>query len=246
MAERPQPRQAAHPTPLTYLKVATTLALLTAAEVAVFYIDALEPAFLPLFLILSLAKFALVVMFYMHLRYDSRLFSGVFVGGLLLALTVAVVLLSLFQVLSTVANPREDVEAEEAVAVPSPPAPSEAERVRPPVPPGVDLVSLGRELFLKPPANAPAAVCIACHTIETIPGAAGKVGPDLTHIGTAAATRKPGMSAEGYTRESIKTPEAFVAQGVERSIPGVMTRALTGGLTDEQVEALVAFLLAQK
>ena len=53
---------------------------------------------------LSAAKFALVVLFYMHLKFDSRLFSGVFVGGLLLAVAVAVTLMSLFQVLSSKAN----------------------------------------------------------------------------------------------------------------------------------------------
>ncbi len=74
----------------------------------------------------------------------------------------------------------------------------------------------------------------------------GLVGPDLTHIGTDAATRKPGVSAEAYIRESIREPDAFVAEGVARAIPGLMTSALTANLTDQQVEALVQFLLAQK
>jgi cytochrome c oxidase subunit 4 len=46
--------------------------------------------------VLSATKFALVAMFYMHLRYDARLFSGLFVGGLALALTVFLAVLSLF------------------------------------------------------------------------------------------------------------------------------------------------------
>ena len=100
MAEAPHLREVAHPTPLTYLKVALALASLTALEVGVFYVDALEPAFLAIFILLSIVKFALVVMFYMHLKFDSRLFSGLFVGGLLLAVAVAVMLMALFQVLS--------------------------------------------------------------------------------------------------------------------------------------------------
>ena len=108
MADRPRAREGAHPTPLTYLKVAMALAVLTGVEVGVFYVDALEPAFLPIFLILSLAKFVLVVMFYMHLKFDARLFSGVFVGGLLLAIAVAVTVMALFQVLSAKASPPEE------------------------------------------------------------------------------------------------------------------------------------------
>ena len=72
------------------------------------------------------------------------------------------------------------------------------------------------------------------------------MGPDLTHIGTDAATRQPGVSAEDYLRQSITEPEAFVAEGVERAVPGLMLPALTAGLTDEDVDALVAFLMEQK
>ena len=45
--------------------------------------------------LLSGAKFALVVMFYMHLKYDARLFSGLFVGGLALAISVSFALMAL-------------------------------------------------------------------------------------------------------------------------------------------------------
>ena len=72
------------------------------------------------------------------------------------------------------------------------------------------------------------------------------VGPDLTHIGTDAATRQDGVSAQDYIAESIRQPEAFVAEGVERSIPGVMTSALTASLSDGEVDALVEFLLTQE
>ena len=83
--------------------------------------------------------------------------------------------------------------------------------------------------------------CAACHAIEGI--STGAVGPDLTHLGTDASTRKPGMSAEAYVEESIRAPEAFVAPG---GIPGIMTAALTSGLSDDEVKALVDFLLVQK
>ena len=86
--------------------------------------------------------------------------------------------------------------------------------------------------------------CAACHTIEGI--SAGMVGPGLTHIGAQAAERKPGFSAKEYITESIRDPQAFVATGVERAIPGIMTQGITAGLSDAEVDALVAFLLKQK
>lgn len=87
-------------------------------------------------------------------------------------------------------------------------------------------------------------ICATCHTIEGV--ATGLIGPDLTHIGTDAATRQPGVSAQDYLTESIRQPEAFVAEGVERAIPGLMTSAITASLSDDEVGALVEFLLAQK
>ena len=86
--------------------------------------------------------------------------------------------------------------------------------------------------------------CLACHTIEGI--STGLVGPDLTHIGTDAAERKPGVSARDYLTEAIREPEAFVPEGVERAIPGLMTAAITASLSEDEVAALVEFLLAQK
>ena len=103
---------------------------------------------------------------------------------------------------------------------------------------GADLVAQGQAIF------AGSGGCMACHAVEGI--ANGMLGPDLTHIGTEAATRKPETSAHDYITESIKEPEAFVATDVERANPGIMTSALTSSLSDSDVEALVEFLLAQK
>ena len=86
-----------HPTPLTYFKVAMTLSAITAVEVGVFYVEDLGKGIIPVLVVLSGAKFALVAMFYMHLRYDARLFSGFFVGGLALALSVSLAVLGLFK-----------------------------------------------------------------------------------------------------------------------------------------------------
>ena len=86
-----------HPTPLTYFKVAITLSVITAAEVGIFYIEDLGIGIVPILVVLSTVKFAMVAMFYMHLRYDARLFSGFFLGGLLLAISIVLAVLALFK-----------------------------------------------------------------------------------------------------------------------------------------------------
>ncbi len=79
----------------TYVRVAFILTLVTAIEVGVIYIRLLTPIVVPLLLAMSAAKFALVVMFFMHLRYDPRPLAAVFVGPLLLATGLAVALMTL-------------------------------------------------------------------------------------------------------------------------------------------------------
>lgn len=93
-----------HPTPATYAKIASILAIITAIEFGIFYVPdyapGLKSVIVPAFVLLSAVKFALVGMFYMHLKFDSRLFSGFFVGGLLLATTVIMALMALFAIVS--------------------------------------------------------------------------------------------------------------------------------------------------
>ena len=103
MAEHPQgsetgiAHQRAHPTPMRYTGIALILAVITAFEVAIIYIDALRGPLIPILVVLSATKFALVAMFFMHLKFDSRLFSTLFVSGLILAAAMIIVLLLLFR-----------------------------------------------------------------------------------------------------------------------------------------------------
>ena len=84
-----------HATTATYLKVAAVLTVITALEVGVIYVRRLAPVLIPLLLTLSAGKFALVVMFFMHLRYDSRALTFLFVAPLVLALLLAVAVMTL-------------------------------------------------------------------------------------------------------------------------------------------------------
>lgn len=91
-------KEHAHPSWQFYVTIGLILTVITAAEVAVFYIPAMRPVLVPILVVLSGAKFALVVMFYMHLRFDSPIFSGVFVAPLTLAILVVLALIILFHV----------------------------------------------------------------------------------------------------------------------------------------------------
>jgi cytochrome c oxidase subunit IV len=87
----------AHPDWGTYKWVAIILTLITVVEVWIYYTPVKETRlFVPALLVMSVAKFAIVVMFYMHLKYDAKLFRGLFVGPLIIAVTVLIALLFLF------------------------------------------------------------------------------------------------------------------------------------------------------
>ncbi|HUY17816.1 MAG TPA: cytochrome C oxidase subunit IV family protein [Candidatus Binataceae bacterium] len=92
----------AHPGPVVYLVVAAILTVLTAAEITVFYVSALQPVLVPILLVLAVVKFAFVGMFYMHLYYDSKVFTIFFAAPLLLATLIALGLLLLFSHLAGV------------------------------------------------------------------------------------------------------------------------------------------------
>jgi len=76
----------AHPGPRQYIVIALILTAITAVEVWVYYIPALAAFIFPILIVLSLVKFAMVVGFFMHLKFDHPLFTWYFGGGLALAL----------------------------------------------------------------------------------------------------------------------------------------------------------------
>jgi cytochrome c oxidase subunit IV len=86
----------AHPGPRTYTLIGVVLAVITLAEVWAYNQEPLRPMLVPILLVLSASKFVLVVGFYMHLRFDHPLFTGVFGFGLAVAGSVITALLFLF------------------------------------------------------------------------------------------------------------------------------------------------------
>jgi cytochrome c oxidase subunit IV len=94
-ASAPVVAHAEHASVRTYILVAVVLSVVTGLEFSVIYIRALTPILIPLLLVLSAGKFALVVLFFMHLRYEGRSLTTIFTGALLIAVGLGVALMTL-------------------------------------------------------------------------------------------------------------------------------------------------------
>ena len=92
----PHVEEHAHPGAAQYVKIAIILTVITAIEVGVYYVDALRPLIGPVLISLSVVKFCIVVMYYMHLKFDHRLFSGLFLFGMATAVFTIIVFIGLF------------------------------------------------------------------------------------------------------------------------------------------------------
>ena len=89
----------AHPSTGDYVKIAIFLALLTAIEVALFYVN--EAVDMrgwdgPLLIGLSTIKFLVVVGWFMHLRFEDSFLSRFFGAGFVLAMGLYGITLAVF------------------------------------------------------------------------------------------------------------------------------------------------------
>jgi cytochrome c oxidase subunit 4 len=89
-----------HPSPKEYIRIAVILAVITAAEVVVYYIEGVQEFLVPILFLFSALKFALVVLWFMHLRFDSRTYARFFLMGLAGAITLFLVVLLTFGIWS--------------------------------------------------------------------------------------------------------------------------------------------------
>ena len=83
-----------HPSARQYIRIGLILAVITAVEVAIYYMDVAYGALLGMLLVLSLLKFVLVALWFMHLQFDSRILSTLFAGGLALVIALFFVVLA--------------------------------------------------------------------------------------------------------------------------------------------------------
>jgi cytochrome c oxidase subunit 4 len=95
-----EPELAAHPGPGQYVRVAVVLAVATAMEVGLYYLDLPHPLFATLLLFFAVLKFSLVALWFMHLRFDNHIFRRLFVTGIILAMAVYLIVLTIFGALN--------------------------------------------------------------------------------------------------------------------------------------------------
>ncbi len=78
--------------------------------------------------------------------------------------------------------------------------------------------------------------CSSCHatTGDTI-----VVGPSLAGVAARAGTRVEGQDPRTYLETSIRSPEAYMVEGFANLMPPTLGESLT----DEEIDALIAFLL---
>jgi cytochrome c oxidase subunit 4 len=85
-----------HPSAKEYIRIGVILAVLTALEVATYYVD-VGGALVPTLIGLSVVKFVLVVMWFMHLKFDSPTYARFFLMGLAGATTLYLIVLISFR-----------------------------------------------------------------------------------------------------------------------------------------------------
>lgn len=217
-----------------YTWIAIILAIFTAIEVAVLFVDvsAFATAVIAAIYVIMLIKFALVAAYFMHLRYDSRWFSILFVIGMVLALGTYLAMEAMVKQVPPLAGAALRSRIPDAAAADAGGhgdhaghdhhAGHHAEHV-------VDTAAGSRHFT--------ALGCGACHVVSDVPGAVGTLGPNLDGLGARAGTRVAGQDADAYLRAALLDPNAFVVEGYMKMMP-----AVAGSLGDRELAEFVAWL----
>jgi cytochrome c oxidase subunit IV len=92
------PHRAGHPSPKEYIRIGVILAVLTGLEVGASYAGVSTVVLIPTLLSLAIVKFALVVLWFMHLKFDDRRYARFFVMGLSGAAILYLIVLITFEV----------------------------------------------------------------------------------------------------------------------------------------------------
>ncbi len=89
---------AGHPSPKEYVRIGVILFVLTALEISASYAGVSGGILIPTLFVLAIVKFALVVLWFMHLKFDDRRFARFFVMGLAGASILYLIVLISFKV----------------------------------------------------------------------------------------------------------------------------------------------------
>ena len=222
-----------------------------------------QPATTILLFLLSGIKFAIVILFYMHLKFDNKLFFWVFIAGMVLAVMVGLALIGLFTAVKPTlgGEPRlPDVAApcafdhtigehgENVCPDPTPqPVPTLAPTIPAltittpedpggepgPVTPGEPTAAEGKRL------SDDVYGCNACHSTDgTV-----LVGPSWQGIwGTTEALEGGGSAIvdADYIRESINDPYVKLVEGFGELMP-------TGlGVTESEIDSIILYIESLK
>ena len=247
-----------HPSTKQYVVIAIILFVITMVEFVLIWDraginDYLGLSRIPLLIFLSAIKFAIVILFYMHLKFDNPLFFRVFMAGLVLAFMVGLSLIGLFTAIkgdsrdfaqanaTAYAGHEEDGHGAESstVTLPTipppptlPPAGSEdggtGETSTTPAQSGSGTAPIGEDVVL---LNG----CQACHSID----GSVLVGPSWKGIFGSSESLEGGGTAivnEDYIRESIREPNAKIVEGFTPDLMPILP------LTDADIDAVIEYI----
>ncbi len=263
-----------HPSLQQYIVIAILLFAITIVEFIIIMdfpgprekviSDALgQPSTTILLFLLSGIKFAIVILFYMHLKFDNKLFFWMFVAGMVLAVMVGLSLIGLFTAVKPTlgGEPRlPDVAApcafdhtigEHGENVCPDPTPQPAPTLAPTIPALTITAPVpGNGGPQGGPAGEPSVAegqrlsnevygCNACHSTDgTV-----LVGPSWQGIWGTQEGLEGGDTATvdaEYIRESINDPYAKLVEGFGELMP-------TGlGVTEEEIDSIILYIESLK
>ena len=209
-----------------YTIVGIILTVVTAIEVAIFYVPALSRVLVPTLLVLSAGKFIGVVAYYMHLKFDNGLFTFLFVIGLALGLFEVGALMTLSHLNPRMVQPPSPVRMMVPVMTLETMSPEEIDAITSGLPaePAAATIAAGAERY-------PRATCVGCHGTDGT--GVVNMGPDLTDPTWL------------HTDGSYPNIVATILRGVPNAIELNNVMQPRGGmstLTDDQVLELAAYI----
>jgi caa(3)-type oxidase subunit IV len=200
--------------PSPYMVVFVILVVFTVMETGVAYLPNLpEGVRIGVLGFLAAIKVSLVLLYFMHLKSDYRLFALPFALGLVLVIPL---LLIVGLTTGEVSAPSSPAQAVPAVTQASGGGQTDQ----------AQLVAEGKQLFSEN--------CAMCHD-----GQSG-VGPPFSGMVDRADTRVRGESAQQYIHESIVDPSAYVVAGYQDMMPKNFAQKFSNEQIDALVAYIMA------
>lgn len=89
----------AQPGPVTWVRVLVLLTIATVLEVLTYVFEStLGVSTAPILILFAAIKFVLVVAYYMHLKFDARLLTGIFGWGMLIAISIFAAMAAIYHI----------------------------------------------------------------------------------------------------------------------------------------------------